>query len=161
MMRYVVPMMAFFLLCWVVMVILSYFQPWLLLPDITMISMVYFYYFSPKAPLWRCLFPLTILMDMSANVCLGFHGVLYALTALVVFPLRPYWQMTSLFEQLFAVIFFALGYIVVKFLMLYVVEGIPAPNGWLWTVVMLLVVWPLMRGLTGWLVFTYFPREHS
>lgn len=160
-MRYALPMSLFLILCWALMVLLSYFRPWILLPDIPMVAMVYFYYFAPKVPLWRCVFPLTLLMDMAANVCFGFHGVLYALAALVIFPLRPYWQMTSVFEQLVAVIFLALGYTVVKFLMLYVIAGIPAPTGWLWSVLMLIGVWPLMRALTGWFVLKYFPRERS
>lgn len=126
-----------------------------------MVAIVYLYYFAPKVPLWRCLLPITLLMDIAANVCFGFHGLLYALTALVVFPLRPYWQITSVFEQLVGMIFLTIGYTVVKFLMLYILEGIPAPSGWLWTAAMLILVWPIMRGICSWFVLKYLPRETS
>lgn len=160
-MRYGLPLFIFFLACWAVMVLGAFFRPWLLLPDICMVATIYVFYFAPKAPIWRCLLPITLLMDIGANVCFGFHGLLYVLTAAAVFPLRPYWQITSVFEQLIGMILVASGFTVLQFLLLYVLEGIPAPVGWPWTIVILILLWPIMRGIAAWFVLKYLPRENS
>ena len=144
----VLPLLLYFFVCWLLLTVGAYFRPWLLLPDITVMVLLYLFYYQPRLPLWRAFLPISFLLDLSAQVSIGFHGVLYGLTALLIFPLHTYWRTVSVFEQLLGVIFLGAGFIVLKFLLLYIVEGIPAPAGWLWCFLLQLAAWPLMRMLS-------------
>lgn len=144
----VLPLFLYFFACWLLLSLAAFFRPWLLLPDIIAMALLYLFYYQPQLPLWRAFLPVSLLMDLSAQVSLGFHGLLYALAALIVFPLHSYWRTVSVFEQLLGVLFLGVGLTVLKFLLLYVLEGVPAPSGWLWCIAAQLLAWPLMRMLS-------------
>lgn len=160
-MRVVPAVLLYFLLAWVVMVVAAFFRTWFLLPDLLLPVILYLFYYYPSVPLWRCLIPVSLLMDLAGQVSFGFHGLLFTITAFVAFPLRPYWQMVSVFEQIAGMICLSIGFQVVRFLLLYMIEGIPAPQGWYWIMLWQMLIFPVMRGVTTWFVLRYLPREAS
>ena len=84
----VLPLLLYFFVCWLLLTVGAYFRPWLLLPVMTVM--------------------------------------------VLLFLLR-------------GVIFLGAGFIVLKFLLLCSVEGIPAPACWLGCFLLQLAAWPLMR----------------
>lgn len=151
----VLPLALYFFCCWLVLNIAAYFQAWLLLPDLLLMALLYLFYYQPQLPLWRAFLPISLLLDLSAQLPLGFHGVFYGLAALLVFPLRDYWRRVSVFEQLLALSFLTLLLTVLKFLLLYWVVGIPAPAAWLWCLLGQLAAWPVMRMISLWFMSNY------
>lgn len=141
----VLLLFAYFFCCWLALIAGAFFHAWLLLPDIVLMVLLYLFYCQPQLPLWRTCLPITLLLDLSAQVSIGFHGFLYGLTALMILPLHHYWRTVSVFEQLLGVLFLGAGFVVLKFLLLYILEGIPAPAGWLWSFIWQLLAWFVMR----------------
>lgn len=132
---------------WAATVLVSFWVPWILLPDLLMVMMIYLYYYAPQSPLWRCLLPISLLMDLSVQVPFGFHGLLYVLVAGLAFPLRQYWRVCSFVEQMLAVLLMAVFYPLIRFLLIYLLFGISAPAGWYWTIVGQILLWPVLRAL--------------
>lgn len=155
------PVALFLFFCWALTIVAVFFRPIFLLPDVLMLAMLYLFYFSPQVKLWRYLLPISLLMDLAAQVVLGFHGILYLSFAIIIFPLRPYWQVLSLFEQVMGIICTAVGFQILRYLFLYLIEGIPAPAGWYWTILLQIIIWPFMRRITEWFSIRYLPREPS
>ena len=156
-MRDYLPVFAVLFFAWASMTLAAFFIPWPLLPDVVVVIVVYLQFFAPSAPRWRCVLPLSLLMDMAARVCFGSHGLLYGLVALSALPLRRAWQRAPLFERLFAVVSIAVVFQIAKFLLYFLVAAVPAPVGWYFTMLAQIVVWPLVC----WLVRPYLPREVS
>lgn len=157
-MRFYCSVCFMLFLAWAIMVFAAFFIPFPLLPDVIVVIAVYLCCFVPEVPQWRCVLPVSLLMDMAAHVFFGFHGLLYALVALSVVPLRRSWQYASFFERAIAVVSLSIVFQLAKFLLYFLVAGIPAPPGWYQTIVAQIVIWPLVGGLSGWFVRRYLAR---
>lgn len=160
-MRFYFSVCFLLFLAWATMVFAAFFIPFPLLPDVVVVIAVYLHYFVPAVPQWRCVLPVSLLMDMAAHVFFGFHGLLYAVAALSVAPVRRSWQYASFFERSIAVVAISIAFQVAKFLLYFLVAGIPVPPGWYQTIAAQIVIWPFVGGLSGWFVRRYFARALS
>lgn len=160
-MRFFFPIWFLFFAAWAVMTFAAFFIPWPLLPDVVVVMAVYLHYFVPAVPRWRCLLPVSLLMDMAAHVFFGFHGLLYGVTALAVAPVRRFWQRAHFFEKTICVVAVSVAFQVAKFLLYFLAADIPAPSGWYRTMVAQIVIWPLVSAVVGWFVRRHLPRAVS
>lgn len=157
-MRSFLVIFCLFFVEWLLTAFVHYYLPWVLLPDLFLVSIVYLRFVAPQLPVWRTLLPISLLMDMGAAVPLGFHGLLYVVVAFVAYGIRAYWQRAPVFEQLLAVTIISAGFIIVKFMAYYFLFGIPAPHDWYWTLLAQIAIWPFVRYLTLWVVMRFLPR---
>lgn len=137
---------------------MAFFMPWLSVPDLMMPALLYIYYYRPNLPLWRAMFVVSLLMDLSANVHFGFYGLFYGLFALALFPLRFYWKSVSDFMQIFLLFVIVFVFAFIKIFLLYVFEGVHALKFWWLTILFQFVLWVPMRFLTLW-VLRFFPNR--
>lgn len=138
-----------FLLAIIVMQALDYFFNWWLLPDLLVLMLLQLVFIVPSPSIWRFLLPLSLLMDISAQMFLGFYGLLYGLSVLMLLPLTKFWLQGSALEQLLLVVVFSLVFVVSKYLLAYLLTASPAPSGWYWPVLTQVMCWPLLRGIVA------------
>lgn len=155
------PVFLFLLSGWAVQMLLAVFAPWIVLPDILVVMMVYLYFHAPTLPIWRYLLPVSLLADMAASVWLGFHGLLYTIMAFALFPMRRFWIVSSTFEQIAAMIVTSVCFVILKFLLFYLVMRVPAISGWYGSILAQLLIWPIINVLTSKFIMRFIPREHE
>lgn len=122
----------FLLFWWAVMLAADFFFAWFKLPDAVLAGVLYWFVLCPAQPLWRWVLPVSLLMDVAADVPLGFHALLYTLAALAVLPLLDIWRSSAPVVAVFIVIGVALLLQILRCLLHFFLSGIPAPSGWLW-----------------------------
>lgn len=133
------------------MLALNDFFNWWLLPDLVLLLLMQWFLRVPMPSLWWAVLPMSLLLDFSAQMAMGFYALLYAGVGLAVIPLAPLWLRSSWIERLVLVALVSLGYVVVRALLAYALTGIPAPVGWYIPVVLQVVCWPLVR----WVVLVF------
>lgn len=150
------------LLCaWFVMLAADWFLPWFVLPDMLLLMWVALLFALDGVPLWPPLLLISVLADLSVNVGLGFHGLVYGICALPTLLIVRQMRQASGVEQLIVLLGISILAAIAKGILLYVVEGIPMPSGWVVAVGIQMMLWPFARALGEWAMRPYIPREEA
>ncbi|MBV7433466.1 hypothetical protein KRX19_00345 [Cardiobacteriaceae bacterium TAE3-ERU3] len=149
------PFLLLLLLAWLVMMVLSFYASWLLLPDIMLLVLLATQLYRPAQINWLAVLPFALLADVAAAVPLGFHGMYYALVLFLLVPVGMIWKLVSTAAQFSLVVVIAAGVVLFKWLMTYILTGEPAASGWWLTVLGEVVCWPVVL----WLVALVTPPE--
>lgn len=146
---------------WLVMLMMDWFFPWFVLPDMVLLMWVALLFVWDDVPLWSPVLFVSVLMDVSANVGFGVHGLTYGICALAVLPIVRNMRLASGIEQLF--VLFGISVIAIGFkgVLLYVVEGVPRSPGWALAIVFQVMLWPFARALAEWVLRPYMPQEDA
>ena len=144
-MRSTTPLGGLFLALWALMVGADYYAPWFVLPDVVMVTALYVFLFIPQLPLWRWLLPTSLLMDVASGSPFGFHALFYALGALMALPFPGIWRMAAPIVSVLVLGALAFALQVVRCLLFYLWQGVPAPPGWLWGGLLSLLLLPILR----------------
>ena len=144
-MRNTSPLGGLFLLLWALMVGADFYAPWFVLPDVVMVAALYLFLFVSQLPLWRWLLPVSLLMDVASASPFGFHALFYALGALMVSPFPGIWRMAAPVVSVMVLCLLAFALQVLRCLLFYLWQGVPAPPGWLWGGLLSLLLLPLVR----------------
>lgn len=146
---------------WFVMLLGDWFLPWFVLPDVVFILWIALLFALNAAPVWPPLLLVGLLMDLSAGVGLGFHALAYGVCALPVLLTMRQMRLASGVEQLVVLLLFSALAAMVKGVLLYVVEGVPMPSGWVLSAGLQILLWPFARAAAEWVMRPYLPREDA
>lgn len=146
---------------WFVMLMGDWFLPWFIVPDTVLLVWIALIVTFESVPLWPALLAVSLLMDLSAEVGLGFHALAYGVCALPVLLAAPQMRLASGVEQLVLLAVFSALAAIVKGVVLYVVEGIPMPPGWVLAVGVQMMLWPFARNLAEWMMRPHLPRDDA
>lgn len=141
------PVGLLFMLLWALMVGADFYASWFVLPDVVIVTALYLFLFVPQLPLWRWLLPVSLLMDVAAATPFGFHALFYALAALMSLPFPGVWRMAAPAVSVLVLCLLAFALQVLRCLMLFAWQGVPAPPGWLWGGMLALLCLPFLRWL--------------
>lgn len=146
---------VFLALSWLVMMVLSFYAHWLLLPDMLLLVLLAFQLCRPTQVNWLAVLPFALLADVAVALPLGFHGAYYALSLFLLLPIGALWRLVSTAAQMALVVVIAVGLVLFKWLLIYIVTREPAANGWWLTVIGDVGLWPIVL----WLVLSVTPPE--
>ena len=149
------------LAAWFIMLMMDWFFPWFILPDTVLLMWIALLMAFNAAPLWPALLAVSLLMDLSANVGLGFHALAYGICALPVLLTMQQMRLASGVEQLIMIALFSALAAIAKGILLYVGEGIPMPSGWVLAVGVQMMLWPFARALAEWMMRPYIPKDDA
>lgn len=108
----------------------DFFFAWFKLPDAVLAGVLYWFVLFPEQPLWRWVLPVSVLMDVAADVPLGFHALFYTLAILAILPVLDFWRSSAPVVALTLVVVMALLLQILRCLLHFFLSGIPAPSGW-------------------------------
>ncbi|MDO4642813.1 MAG: rod shape-determining protein MreD [Cardiobacteriaceae bacterium] len=138
-------LLLFFL--WAMMLVMDFYVPWFVLPDVIVIVVLYVFLFVPQLPLWRWVLPISLLMDVASDSPFGFHALFYTLAALMSLPFPKIWRMVAPIVGVFVLCLLAIVLQILRCLLLFLWQGIPASPGWMWGALFSLLLLPLLRWL--------------
>ena len=144
---------------WLLMLFADWFLPWFVVPDMVLLTWIALIFALESVPLWLPLACISLMLDVSAGVNFGFHGVVYGLCAVMLLPGMRHMRLSSGVEQLVTIFGISIVAALVKGVLLYVVAGIPMPLGWVLAVGVQMLLWPFIRAIAEWVMRPYVPRE--
>ncbi|MDO5090073.1 MAG: hypothetical protein Q4D61_00870 [Cardiobacteriaceae bacterium] len=146
---------------WLAMMLGDWFFPWLVLPDLVLLAWIALVFAFAAVPLWPAVAFVSVLLDVSADVPLGLHGLAYALCAFLLLPGMRRLRLSSGVEQLTVIAFISVCAALVKGILLYVLVDMPMPVGWPLGVFVQMLLWPFARALGEALMRPHLPRDES